>query len=411
MNKYLIIQLARFGDIVQTKRLVLGLTARPGAEVHLAVDASLVSLAELIYPNVQVYGLPVHGRRLEPERLLRDCRSVFKQWQETGFEQVFNLNHSSFNHILAGLFAPGQVSGYRWHRGQAIRGAWPEMVFRLTRHRSDNPLNLMDYWGYFLRPAWDPALVNPPARPQGGGVGVALAGRHARRSLPVQVLTQILTAVLHSHAGQVYLLGTELERPAARQLRSCLSPALQGRVLDLTGRTNWRDLLEVVGRLDLLLSPDTGTMHLAAHLGIPVMAFFLSSAWCFETGPYGAGHLVWQAGRACAPCLESQVCDQDIACLQPFTHKAVLAFLAGQVSPAGLALEAHSELCLLESRVDDFGLSFTPRLGELPESKELGAVRELLRGHCLGITPCDVAADGRVVGRMYDEIHWMLEQS
>jgi ADP-heptose:LPS heptosyltransferase len=412
MSKYLVIQLARFGDIMQTKRLILGLTARPGAEVHLVVDTSLVSLAKLIYPGVHVHGLPVHGtvhgRRPGSERLLRDCRSVCKHWQETGFEHVFNLNHSNFNHTLAGLFAPEQVSGYRWHRGQALRGAWPEMVFRLTRHRLANPLNLMDYWGHFLRPAWDPALVNPPARPQGGGVGVVLAGKHARRSLPVQVLAQILTAALRNHAGQAYLLGTELERPAARQLRGCLSPALQGRVFDLTGRTDWQDLLEVVGQLDLLLSPDTGTMHLAAHLGIPVLAFFLSSAWCFETGPYGAGHLVWQAGRSCAPCLESQACDQDLACLQPFTHKAVLTFLAGQISPVSPAFAPPSELYLLESRVNDFGLNLTPRFGELPESKEREVVRELLRGHCLGITPGDVAAEGKAAAWLYDETHWML---
>ena len=37
-------------------------------------------------------------------------------------------------------------------------------------------------------------------------------------------------------------------------------------------------------RLDVLLTPDTGIMHLAAHLGVPVFAFFLSSAWCHETG-------------------------------------------------------------------------------------------------------------------------------
>lgn len=411
MNRYLVIQLARFGDIVQSKRLVLGLTARPGAEVHLAVDASLVSLAELIYPGVHVHGLPVHGRRPGSERLLQDCRPVFRQWQEACFEHVFNLNHSGFNHILAGLFAPEQVSGYQWHRGQALRGAWPDMVFRLARRRAVNPLNLMDYWGYFLQPALEPQAVNPAAVAKGDGIGVALAGRDARRSLPVPVLSQILAAALHKTAGPAYLLGTEAERPAARQLLKSLPPALQARARDLTGRTGWSDLMEVLGQLDLLLTPDTGTMHLAAHLGTPVTAFFLSSAWCFETGPYGAGHLVWQAGRACAPCLESQPCDQDVACLLPFTHKTVLTSLAAQTGPAALVLEPPAKLCLLESRVEDFGLSFTQRFGELPESKGRMAVRELLRSHCLGITPRDVQAEGWAAAWMYDETNWMLEQS
>lgn len=412
MNTYLVIQLARFGDIIQSKRLVRGLQARPRAVVHLAVDVSLVSLAELIYPGVHVYGLPVHGQRPEPERLLQGCRPVFRQWREASFERVFNLNHSGFNYILAGLFAPEQVFGYQWRHGQALRGAWPDMVFRLIRRRSVNPLNLMDYWGYFLQPALEPQAVNPAAVAKGNGIGVALAGRDARRSLPVPVLSQILAAALHATAGPTYLLGTEAERPAARQLQRALPPALQTRVRDLTGRTKWNDLMEVLGQLDLLLTPDTGIMHLAAHLGTPVTAFFLSSAWCFETGPYGAGHLVWQAGRACAPCLESQPCDQDTACLLPFTHKTVLAAmagpgLAGRTSPP----DPPAELCLLESRVDDFGLKLHPQCGELPKSKEREAVRELLRGHCLGITPRDVATENGAAAWMYDETQWMLEQS
>jgi ADP-heptose:LPS heptosyltransferase len=407
MNTCLVIQLARFGDIIQTKRLVRGLQAQPSAEVHLAVDASLVALAELIYPGVQIHGLPAHGRRMKPEDLLRECRPMFRQWQKAGFERVFNLNHSGFNHVLAGLFDPEQVTGYRWHQGQVTRGAWPETAFRLTRRRPVNPLNLMDYWGYFLQTALDPREVNPAATAKGDGIGVALAGRHARRSLPVPELTRILGAALRGNTGPAYLLGTEAERPAARQLLKALPPALQTRVRDLTGRTGWSDLLEVVSHLDLLLTPDTGTMHLAAHLGVPVTAFFLSSAWCFETGPYGAGHHVWQATRPCAPCLESQPCDQDAACLRPFTHKAVLSFLAGQ---AWLP-DPPAELCLLESRVDTFGLQFTPLFGTLPQTSAREAVRELLRGHCLGRTPRDVAAEGEAAAWMYDETHWMLEQS
>lgn len=408
MSTYLVIQLARFGDIIQTKRLIRGLQAQPGAEVHLAVDASLVALAELIYPNVQIHGLPVHGLRPIPERMLRESRPVFKQWQQAGFERIFNLNHSGFNHVLAGLFAPERTVGYCWRQGQITRGSWPEMVFRLARYRSVNPLNLMDYWGYFLRPALDPKEVNPEAAAKGGGIGVALAGRHARRSLPVPVLSAILAAALHANTGPCYLLGTDAERQPARQLLRSLPLALQPRVRDLTGRTLWRDLVEVVGELDLVLTPDTGIMHLAAHLGTPVAAFFLSSAWCFETGPYGLGHLVWQATRPCAPCLESQPCDQDTACLRPFTHKAVVAFLAGQrVSSSGFPLE----LCLIETRLDDFGLDFVPRLGALPESRERNGLRELLRSHCLGQESSDAAAERGPAAWMYDEPHWMLEPS
>jgi len=108
---------------------------------------------------------------------------------------------------------------------------------------------------------------------------------------------------------------------------------------DLTGKTNLTDLPEVLSSLDMLLTPDTGAMHLAAHLGVPVQAFFLSSAWCWETGPYGFGHKIWQALETCSPCRETDPCPTPSACLRPFSHPAFLEHLAGKAGerwPEGL---------------------------------------------------------------------------
>ena len=59
MPKFLVIQAARFGDLVQTKRLLLSLALR--GEVHLAVDASLVPLARVLFPFAEPHALSVHG--------------------------------------------------------------------------------------------------------------------------------------------------------------------------------------------------------------------------------------------------------------------------------------------------------------------------------------------------------------
>ncbi|TVQ98524.1 MAG: ADP-heptose--LPS heptosyltransferase [Desulfovibrionales bacterium] len=410
MSAHLVIQLARFGDLIQTKRLVRGLQTDPNREVHLVVDTGLVQLAMLLYPGVIVHGLPVHASRAEPDSIVRACATLVAAWKAADVTRVYNLNLSAYNHALAGLFAPEQVAGYQWNQGQLVRGRWPEMVFRLSTHRLTNPLNLMDYWGFFLDLPLPPSLVNPPAVAKGGGLGVVLAGRHARRTLPVPILARIIQATAARSTGRIHLLGTMAERGAARALRPLLPAAIQGRLNDLTGRTDWNGLAEVVQDLDLLLTPDTGTMHLAAHLGTPVMAFFLSSAWAFETGPYGEGHLIWQSVEPCVPCLEAVSCSRAVACATSFAHKAVLVRLARETLPNGPALPVPLEgLCLLGTHLDDFGQDLRPLAGELPERDARLAHRELLRSHRLRTTPRRVRLEQAAATALYHETDWMID--
>jgi ADP-heptose:LPS heptosyltransferase len=413
MDRYLVIQLARFGDILQTKRLIQGLLALPGSEVHLAVDAGLADLAGLLYPDVRVHALKVHGAGHAPGQVLGQCLAGCRAWRGADFTRVYNLNHSGCNHALAGLFDPDQVRGHLRHRGQVLRDPWVEMIFRLTAGRHVNPLNLMDFWGLFLRPALPPEQVNPLARPGGQGLGVVMAGRHARRSLPLPVLGRIVQAGAAHVSGPIYLLGTQAERASARGLREHIVPRLHARLRDLTGRTGWSELLEVVRGLDRLYTPDTGTMHLAAHLGTPVTAFFLSSAWYAETGPYGQGHEVWQAVPPCAPCLEARPCTGNLECTAGFSHPGFLARLGPGPGPrtgSGPGRDLPPGLCRLGAEVDDFGLDWRVLEGGLPGQEERIALREALRSHCLAVAPRDWGAEQGAIADLYTETDWMLHR-
>ena len=73
MTKRLVVQLARFGDIVQSKRLILSL--RREGDVHLCVDRSLAALARLVYPDCVIHALPAHG--CDARTVLEEGRAVF----------------------------------------------------------------------------------------------------------------------------------------------------------------------------------------------------------------------------------------------------------------------------------------------------------------------------------------------
>jgi len=149
--------------------------------------------------------------------------------------------------------------------------------------------------------------------------------------LPVRELALCVQSIFQARGGpRLVCIGSKAERPLVRRLARELPPVVMQNMEDLTGKTSLTDLPDALGGLDMLLTPDTGAMHLGAHLGVPVQAFFLSSAWCWETGPYGFGHKIWQALENCSPCRENAPCPTPSACLRPFGHPAFLAHLAGK---------------------------------------------------------------------------------
>jgi hypothetical protein len=135
-----------------------------------------------------------------------------------------------------------------------------------------------------------------------------------------------------------------------------------------------------------------------------VTALFLSSAWCFETGPYGIGHRVWQTNESCAPCLESDPCPYDVACLSAFADRELLRHLAGNP-----AFEIPQGLVGYVSAVDPLGVTYRPVLGEDPAAEKRQAFRALVGQH-LGRDILGPAPDQSLVHRIFHEADWMLEQ-
>ena len=79
--------------------------------------------------------------------------------------------------------------------------------------------------------------------------------------------------------------------------------------LDLTGKSSLKELAALYKRADLVISTDTGPMHIAAAVGTPLVALFGPTApW--RTGPHGEGHQVLRHELPCSPCFKRQ-CPQD----------------------------------------------------------------------------------------------------
>jgi len=372
----LVIQLARLGDLVQTWPLLTRLRqAYPGARLTLLTDRRVLALSG-IGPQVdEALGFDFPGlASLAPgnwQGAYRLVADLLKDLRSRDFGLVFNLNFSRLSLILTHLLdAPAK--GYLPARGgrDFSREPWPAWIYSLVHARRYNRFHLTDVFRH-LAPEADGAPAPPQISiPRGGEPRVALqlATRHARRTWPLEHFTRLAEFLVRRREARVLLLGSRAERPLGERLRAALPPNIRERVANLQGATDLQELAGELRETRLLVSGDTGTLHLAAALGVPTAALFLGPALCFETGPYGEGHYVLQAEPPCHPCLEaSSPCPEGSPiCLDMLPPLEVARFVAGLPAERGaprIALPAGARV--YRSGLDAFGAHYQ-YLGEDP---------------------------------------------
>ena len=126
--------------------------------------------------------------------------------------------------------------------------------------------------------------------------------------------------------ARVAIVGAASERPLGEAIAAQLgAPA---RVL--CGETTLAGLVGVLSRLRLLLTNDSGPMHLAAALGTPLVAVFGSTDWS-ETAPFSERARVVREATECAPCRLREC---------PIDHRCMSRVGIGRVAAAALELLA-----------------------------------------------------------------------
>ena len=127
------------------------------------------------------------------------------------------------------------------------------------------------------------------------------------------------TMISAQSSAQWILFGTRNDATAGEQIAAAMSDGCVNRI----GQTTLDQLIEELQKCRLLLTNDTGTMHLAALLGIPVVAIFGSTEPRL-TAPLGDGHIVLRHHVECSPCFLRE-CPIDFRCMKAVTAEEVAA--------------------------------------------------------------------------------------
>jgi len=120
--------------------------------------------------------------------------------------------------------------------------------------------------------------------------------------------------------ARIVFTGAAAERDYIAEILSRMpAPAF-----NLAGRTNLRELACLFAGAALVISMDSGPLHLACAVGTPVVALFGPTApW--RTGPFGSRHSVIRKELACSPCYRKKKCPQGHhRCMEDITVEDVL---------------------------------------------------------------------------------------
>jgi heptosyltransferase-2 len=149
----------------------------------------------------------------------------------------------------------------------------------------------------------------------------------AKRWLPER-FAEAAEKISAQSSVQWILLGTPREATVGDQIAAALGDHCVNRI----GQTTLDQLIDELRECRLLLTNDTGTMHLAALLGVPIVAIFGSTEPRL-TGPLGNGHMVLRHHVECSPCFLRE-CPIDFRCMKAVSVQevanAVLSILRKQ---------------------------------------------------------------------------------
>jgi len=156
----------------------------------------------------------------------------------------------------------------------------------------------------------------------------------AKRWMPER-FAKLIQKIVSKLDAEVIIFGDKAEIEIANEILSHF-PSQPPRLLNLAGKTGLRQLIALIHECDALITNDSGPMHIASALLVPVVAIFGSTDRA-ATGPFGEGHNVVSKDIPCSPCLKSECPEGHLNCMKEITEEDVFGTLQ-KTLPKGKAV-------------------------------------------------------------------------
>ncbi len=317
VRRILVVKLSSLGDLFHALPAVHNLKAVSGAAIDWLVQSEYADLVRCFTDVDRVLVFPRRGLlagggafldelRREPYDLVVDLQGLLKSAIPTRLARAALRIGPSFHREGSQLFYDA-VAGRR----------------NKERHAVEENVDVVRYLGWPELPVEFPVKFPPvPAPGVSPRVVIVPSSRWETKNWSVEGFVEIAEDLL-VRGATVVLAGGPAERAVCDAIAAPLGqcPNLK----NLAGKTTLLELGGLLQHAQLAIAVDSGPMHMAAAVGVPVLALF-GPTDPVRTGPYGAKARVLTTARLpCQPCFSGR-CDRgDLACMRRIFPSQVLA--------------------------------------------------------------------------------------
>ena len=293
IRRILVIRNDRFGEFLLNIPAMRALKETfPQASLSLLVDLLVEPLANCVEyaDEVIVWENKKHA--------LGECLSFAKQLKQQGFDLCVILNPSKEAHILSFLANIPLRVGYSRKWGFLLTHTIQDNKSLGLQHEVEYNLDLVGLIGAKTKDK-SICLAKLPVAKQfsyAGAIAVHPYTSDALKQWPVEQFYRLIESLARESGSKIVIIG--------REDLQCMSKerfdGLGDNVINLINKTTLVELAQILKQCKVLVSCDSGPVHLAAAVGTPVVALFrndLPGKTARRWGPWGQGHVVIEKSR------------------------------------------------------------------------------------------------------------------
>lgn len=283
-----LLRLSALGDVTHVVPLVRTLQRHwPQARLHWVIDKGGSKLLE------GLQGVTFHT--YDKKTGLAGMRALRAELPAAGFDALLQMQVALRANLLSAFIRARRRIGYDRGRSKDLHG------LVINERIPDRPgIHVLDAIGSFCEPlglkqtsvTWDlpvPADAHAWARAQWPAdamrtLVISPCSSHERRNWYADRYAAVADHAA-AHGWRIVLCGgrSELERQTA----DAIIGAMQAPVLDLVGKDTLKQLPALLARADLVMTPDSGPMHIANAMGSAVLGLHAASN-PLRSGPYSS---------------------------------------------------------------------------------------------------------------------------
>ena len=299
-RKVLVVKPSSLGDVIHSLPVLYSIKAQmPDLLVHWVIAEDLAPLLEG-HPLIErLWRIKKDGWK-RPDRLLKtaaELKALSRGLRKEEFDAVLDLQGLLRSALITRMAGSRTTVGFRNPREHAAALFYSHKVYAPWKmHAVDRYLKMAQFAGFAPRVEFPLPRMEDFAPPLGNEKYALIVpgARWPSKRWPARRFGE-LAAKLPLPS---LVIGAAVDAGLAEEVAS----ASGGKAMAYAGKTGLRTLVELIRRASFMVTNDSGPMHIAAALCVPVFAVF-GPTDPVHTGPYGNGTRIVIKGRpGCSPC-------------------------------------------------------------------------------------------------------------